>query len=75
MILSSSITLLYKWLVKDDEEGTEPWVRLLRREQTARNIHDSLRASGITVSLAAVLDWCNLPVETHDGDSSQLPSA
>ncbi|MFD8080948.1 hypothetical protein ACFV4F_04530 [Kitasatospora sp. NPDC059722] len=59
--------------MKDDEEGTEPWVRLLRREQTARNIQGSLRASGITVPLDAVLDRCNLPVETHDGGSSQLP--
>ncbi|MFI6447778.1 hypothetical protein [Kitasatospora sp. NPDC050543] len=53
----------------DDEEGAEPWVRLLRREQTARNI----RASGITVPLDAVLDLCNRPVRTHDGNPSPLP--
>ncbi|TYC72639.1 hypothetical protein [Streptomyces sp. CB01881] len=57
----------------DDEEGAEPWVRLLRREQTARNIHGSLRAAGITVPLDAVLDLCNRPVRTHDGNPSPLP--
>ncbi|MFJ1708348.1 hypothetical protein [Kitasatospora sp. NPDC088346] len=57
----------------DNEEDAEPWVRLLRREQMARNIHGSLRASGITVPLDAVLELCNRPVRTHDGSPSQLP--
>ncbi|MFD5084090.1 hypothetical protein ACFWOG_15805 [Kitasatospora sp. NPDC058406] len=57
----------------DNEQGAEPWVRLLHREQTARNIHGSLRASDITVPLDAVLDLCNLEVVTPDGNPAPLP--
>ncbi|MEV7926170.1 hypothetical protein [Kitasatospora sp. NPDC088779] len=57
----------------DDEEDAPPWVRLLLREQTARNIHGSLQASGIAAPLEDVRDLCNRPVEMYDGGPSPLP--
>ncbi|MFB8235581.1 hypothetical protein ACFC58_03425 [Kitasatospora purpeofusca] len=60
-------------MTAEEELDEPPWVRLLRREQLARNIHGSLKASGITVPLAAVLDRRTPPARTPEPDSPTPP--